>query len=240
MTSRRPGTLGRRRFAGSGALSLLAAIGQVESGLLAGHSIDAGHRAVPPVLGPVLDGVSTAAISDTDGGRLDGNRRWDRAVGPMQFIPGTWAAFGVDADGDGRADPQDVYDAAAAGDYLCARGRDLALASGAQSAILAHNRSASYLSTVLAWQGRFAATGRGTLPTANGMVRTARGDWLSSMFLALSRPRARIGAHRPWPPCRPPAPTPLPPKPARRPAMRRSARPVAEVAGAEPTARWRQ
>ena len=111
-------------------ISLLAAIGQVESGSLAGRSLDNAHRAVPPVLGPVLDGGGTAAISDTDGGRLDGDSRWDRAVGPMQFIPGSWAAFGVDGDGDGRADPQNVYDAtAAAASYLCAGGRDLALAS---------------------------------------------------------------------------------------------------------------
>ena len=141
-------------------VSLLAAIGQVESGSLAGRSIDAAHRAVPPVLGPVLDGVSTAAIRDTDGGRLDGNSVWDRALGPMQFIPGTWAAFGVDADGDGLADPQDVFDAAAAAaGYLCARDRDLALTSGLQSAILAYNHSASYLATVLAWQLRLAVFG---------------------------------------------------------------------------------
>ena len=37
-------------------LSLLAAIGQVESGNLAGQRIDAQHRVVPGVLGPVLNG----------------------------------------------------------------------------------------------------------------------------------------------------------------------------------------
>ena len=100
-----------------------------------------------------------AAIRDTDGGRLDGNSRWDRAVGPMQFIPGTWAAFGVDGDGDGRADPQNVYDAtASAAGYLCAGGRDLALASGLRSAILSYNHSTAYLATVLHWQQRFSPT----------------------------------------------------------------------------------
>src|SRR5665647_3417182 len=145
-------------------VSLLAAIGQVESGSLAGRSLDATHRAVPPVLGPLLDGVGTAAISDTDGGRLDGNSHWDRAVGPMQFIPGTWAAFGVDGDGDGRVDPQNVYDAAAsAAGYLCAGGRDLALPSGLRSAILAYNHSTAYLATVLAWQQRFEGSSVGTI-----------------------------------------------------------------------------
>jgi hypothetical protein len=145
-------------------VSLLAAIGQVESGSLAGRSLDAAHRAVPPVLGPVLDGVGAAAIRDTDGGRLDGNAVWDRAVGPMQFIPSTWAAFGVDGDGDGRADPQDVYDAtASAAGYLCAGGRDLALPSGLRSAILAYNHSTAYLATVLAWQQRFTGSSVGTI-----------------------------------------------------------------------------
>jgi membrane-bound lytic murein transglycosylase B len=47
-------------------------------------------------------------------------------MGPMQFIPGTWRLFGVDGDGDGVADPQDVEDASAAtAAYLCYGGRDL-------------------------------------------------------------------------------------------------------------------
>lgn len=154
-------------------VSLLAAIGQVESGSLAGRSLDATHRAVPPVLGPVLDGVSTAAISDTDGGRLDSNPRWDRAVGPMQFIPGSWAVFGVDADANGRADPQNVFDAAAAAaGYLCHGGRDLLLAPDLRSAILAYNHSTAYLATVLAWQHRFAASGSGATLVINEMPST--------------------------------------------------------------------
>jgi hypothetical protein len=68
-------------------VSLLAAIGQVESGSLANLPLDARHRT--SVLGPVLDGNHVAAVRDTDQGRYDGNRTWDRAVGPMQFIPST-------------------------------------------------------------------------------------------------------------------------------------------------------
>ncbi|GAB3589700.1 hypothetical protein GCM10027446_02810 [Angustibacter peucedani] len=141
-------------------VSLLAGIGQVESGSLAGRSLDAAHRAVPPVLGPVLDGSRTAAVRDSDGGRLDGDVRWDRAVGPMQFIPGTWARYGQDADHDGVADPQDVDDAAAAAaTYLCAGGRDLATAAGLRAAVLSYNHSDAYLAVVLAWQQRFAVDG---------------------------------------------------------------------------------
>jgi len=144
-------------------ISLLAAIGQLESGSLAGRSIDAAHRAQPPVLGPVLDGVSFAAIRDSDGGRLDGNAVWDRAVGPMQFIPGTWATFGVDGDGNGQADPQNVYDAtASAARYLCAGGRDLAVAPDLQSAILSYNHSTAYLSGVLAAMRGFGGPDGGT------------------------------------------------------------------------------
>ncbi|MGW3232943.1 lytic transglycosylase domain-containing protein, partial [Kitasatospora sp. NPDC001095] len=106
---------------------LLAAIGQVESGQANGGQVDAAGTTLTPILGPALDGNGFAAIADTDGGRYDGDARWDRAVGPMQFIPSTWASWGVDANGDGKADPNNVFDATeTAGRYLCAGGRDLA------------------------------------------------------------------------------------------------------------------
>lgn len=41
------------------------------------------------------------------------------AIGPFQFLPSTWKAYGVDANGDGVADPWNVEDAAhAAARYL--------------------------------------------------------------------------------------------------------------------------
>ena len=83
-------------------------------------------------------------MADTDGGRLDGDTTWDRAVGPMQFLPSTWRTFGVDGDGDGVADPQDVEDASAStAAYLCYGGRDLP-AGGLRTAILSYNHSAAY------------------------------------------------------------------------------------------------
>jgi len=149
-------------------VSLLAAIGQVESGNLAGRRLDAANRVRPAILGPVLDGDGTRAIADTDAGRWDGNRRWDRALGPLQFIPTSWREVGVDLDGDGIRDPQDLDDAAgAAMVYLCAGGRDLATEAGLRAAILSYNHSTAYLRLVLAWKAAFDSvdlTGWGVAP----------------------------------------------------------------------------
>ncbi|HET7659859.1 MAG TPA: lytic murein transglycosylase [Oryzihumus sp.] len=141
-------------------VTLLEAVGQVESGSLAGRAIDADGRVRPAVVGPALDGAAFAAVRDTDGGRWDADPIWDRAVGPMQFIPGTWLSAGVDADGDGRADPQDVDDAAAsAAAYLCSHGRDLARTADLRDAVLAYNHSVDYLTTVLGWMRTFGEHG---------------------------------------------------------------------------------
>lgn len=130
--------------------ALLMAIGEVESSSLRGRRLDTDHDVVPPVVGPALAGGRFAAIRDTDGGRLDGDPVWDRAVGPMQFIPGTWRLWGADGNGDGVADPQNVEDAAlAAGRYLCAGGRDLSRPADLEAAILSYNHSRQYLAAVL-------------------------------------------------------------------------------------------
>ncbi len=139
-------------------VSLLAAIGQVESGNLAGHAIDAQNRVSPRILGPVLDGGGVASVEDTDNGRWDGDEHWDRALGPMQFVPASWRVVGLDLDEDGIRDPQDVFDAAgAAMVYLCASGRDLSTAKDLDAAVLAYNHSAKYLHVVLAWKTVFDA-----------------------------------------------------------------------------------
>ncbi|HEU5454059.1 MAG TPA: lytic transglycosylase domain-containing protein, partial [Nocardioides sp.] len=142
-------------------VSLLAAIGQVESGNLAGRRLDRDHRPDPPVLGPVLNGTGGfAAIADTDGGEWDGDKAWDRAVGPLQFIPSTWRLAGVDLDGDGERNPQDIDDAAgAAMVYLCAGGADLSTEDDLRAAIFAYNHSDSYVELVLAWKDTFDTQG---------------------------------------------------------------------------------
>ena len=77
--------------------SLLAGIGRVESnhGRYGGSQVYADGSTSPHIVGLALNGAgNVASISDTDGGRLDGDTTWDRAVGPMQFIPSTWAVVG--------------------------------------------------------------------------------------------------------------------------------------------------
>jgi len=142
---------------------LLAAIGRVESdhGRQAGSLLSADGVARPAILGPLLDGRNgTRHIVDTDGGLFDGNTRVDRAVGPMQFIPSTWMVVGVDADGDGRRNPQDIDDAAlGAAVYLCSGSADLSTASGAASAVYRYNRSPAYVDLVTSIAREYSSAG---------------------------------------------------------------------------------
>ncbi|NEC65460.1 lytic murein transglycosylase [Streptomyces sp. SID9727] len=145
---------------------LLAAIGKVESGQARGGRVDAQGTTLSPILGPALDGNGFALIKDTDNGAYDGDRTHDRAVGPMQFIPSTWATWGQDGNGDGRKDPNNVYDAAlAAGRYLCAGDRDLSTATDLDRAVLSYNHSDVYLRTVRSW---FTYYNRGTHEVPDG------------------------------------------------------------------------
>lgn len=133
---------------------LLAGIGHTESGHAESGRLYADGTTRGRILGPVLDGTlaDNAIITDTDHGAYDGDPIYDRAVGPMQFIPSTWAHWGADGNHDGKKDPNNVYDATlAAGRYLCADGRNLATLPGLQAAVLAYNHSQPYLDTVLAW-----------------------------------------------------------------------------------------
>jgi Transglycosylase SLT domain len=132
----------------------LAGIGFVESdNALSGGSAnpDWNGIAFPPILGPVLNGTDGfAAVPDTDHGALDGDPVWDRAVGPMQFLPSTWARYAADGDHDGVANPQDISDATlAAANYLCATGPDLNRPQPLIRAIYAYNHSYAYVRAVL-------------------------------------------------------------------------------------------
>jgi len=130
----------------------LAGIAHIESnhGRFGGRALQPDGRSSSPIIGIPLDGgPAVQAIGDTDGGALDGDPVWDRAVGPFQFIPSTWAKWRADGNGDRVADPQSIDDAAvAAGRYLCAGGRNLSDGASWWRAILSYNNSDAYVQSV--------------------------------------------------------------------------------------------
>lgn len=132
---------------------LIAAIGRIESdhGRFGGNVLNDDGVATPGIYGVALNGKNnTKAISDTDAGVYDNDPVWDRAVGPMQFIPSTWQVVGVDADDDASRNPQDIDDAAlAAAVYLCSGEGDLSTVTGQRAAVYRYNHSQAYVDLVL-------------------------------------------------------------------------------------------
>jgi membrane-bound lytic murein transglycosylase B len=159
--------------------SVLAGIGRIESN----HGRHLGEMArfsptgdvTPTILGPVLNGSGgTAAIRDTDSGRWDGDFVWDRAVGPMQFIPSTWQSLGKDGNGDDLANPNNLFDAAvSAAGYLCLNSPGpMTDDTNLRNAIYAYNHSWEYVSAVITWanfyQQRAGLGSLATVPVAVG------------------------------------------------------------------------
>ncbi len=112
--------------------------------------------AIPPFLLPIYQAAGRAygipwqvlaAINEveTDYGR-DLSLSSAGAEGWMQFLPSSWATYGVDANGDGYADPYNPADA------IFAAARYLKAAGGARhidAAIFAYNHSQSYVASVV-------------------------------------------------------------------------------------------
>ena len=123
----------------------LAAIGWAESdhGRHDGSAITASGVVEPGILGESIG-------ADTDGGTIDGDRQRDRAVGPLQFIPDTWARWGADGDADRVSDPHDIDDAAlTAARYLCAASGGMTGARGWDAGIAAYNSDPAYRDRVV-------------------------------------------------------------------------------------------
>jgi membrane-bound lytic murein transglycosylase B len=143
----------------------LAGIGRAESnhGRYGGRILDQTGTVSPPIIGVQLNGNGFAAIGDSDDGLLDGDTEWDRAVGVMQFIPGTWKGYAEDGNGDGVTDPQNVYDAAlAAGNLLCANARpDMKSPEGRRTAFMRYNNSSEYVDFVETRGKEYEAIGAG-------------------------------------------------------------------------------
>jgi membrane-bound lytic murein transglycosylase B len=132
---------------------LIAAIGRVESdhGRYGGNTLTSDGVSKPGIYGIELNGKNgTQAVNDTDGGQLDRDTVFDRAVGPMQFIPSTWQVVKVDADGDGQRNPQDIDDASlATAVYLCSGKDNLSNRQGQEAAVYRYNHSRDYVNLVL-------------------------------------------------------------------------------------------
>lgn len=142
----------------------LAGIGWVEShhGTIGGRALLEDGRSSELVLGPALNGQGFAAIRSTrESARWHGDRTWEHAVGPLQFIASTWERWGTDGDGDGVADPTDLDDAAlSAGRYLCADGHDLATGAGWGRAVHSYNHDNAYVLNVLSAANTYAERAR--------------------------------------------------------------------------------
>jgi hypothetical protein len=134
--------------------ALLAGIGRVESdhGRFGGAVFNADGTTTPKIIGPALDGKTWDYVpAPANGLALDGDAVYAHALGPMQFIPQTWAGYGADENGDGVADVFNIHDAAlGAARYLCAAGGDLRTSAGQKQAVLTYNHSDEYLNLVLA------------------------------------------------------------------------------------------
>ncbi|MEU0537043.1 lytic transglycosylase domain-containing protein [Amycolatopsis tolypomycina] len=171
--------------------ALIASIGRIESNHARGGYVDAAGTTREPILGPQLNGQGNfAAIPDTDGGLLDTDPVWDRAVGPTQFIPGTWKGYASDGNGDGKSDPNNIFDAAlATGRYLCSGGFDLAKPDQLRGAIYRYNNSDTYVNTVILWADAY----------RNGIMQ------VPDSTVPIGAPNAALA---PAPPSVPPPPVP--------------------------------
>ncbi len=133
--------------------TLVAAVGQVVTGHgTAGDSaLDRKGVMRPKYAGKALRGRDGRRVPDSDAGRLDGDGRFDRPVGPLQLSPATWAVVGVDSDGDGKRNPHDIDDAAlAVSVLLCSGAEDLRRRPGRVDAVRRINDDRSFIETVLA------------------------------------------------------------------------------------------
>ena len=163
--------------------NLLAGIGRIESMHANGGATDSRGTAVRPIYGPALDGTlpgNEVIVQSRNADRVT----YARAMGPMQFLPGTWSRYASDGDGDGKAEVQNVFDSTlAAARYLCSGGLNLRDQSQVMAAILRYNNSMAYARNVLGWAAAY-ATGvvpvdlppiTGSVPALTGVVSPITG-----------------------------------------------------------------
>lgn len=136
--------------------NLLAGIGRIESMHASGGATDVNGTAVQPILGPALDGTlpgNEVIVQSRNNDRIT----YARAMGPMQFLPGTWSRYASDGNGDGKAEVQNLFDATlAAARYLCSGGLSMRDQGQVMTAILRYNNSVAYARNVLGWAAAYA------------------------------------------------------------------------------------
>lgn len=82
------------------------------------------------------------------------------AEGPMQFMPGTFARYGTDGDGDGSADPWNPADAIhSAAVYLCVNGAGLQTPEAERRSLLRYNNAGWYVDLVQSAETQIIAAG---------------------------------------------------------------------------------
>jgi hypothetical protein len=132
-----------------------------------------------------LDWTVLAAIHKVETGFGTGRATSSAgAQGPMQFMPATFATYGIDGNGDGRADINGVEDAVfSAANLLCANGAgDPARLA---TAIWNYNHSQTYVNEVLTLASNY-----GVISLPNGVAHAAANDLLGNPRVVLT-PNAR-------------------------------------------------
>ena len=152
-----------------------------------------------------------------DGGDLDGDDIYDRAVGPMQIIPSTWDDIGVDANEDDRSDPNNIFDAAwGAGIYLCNGDVDLTKPGQLARAVRRYNHTDEYVRVVLELASAYDS---GELEPSPGVDPASLGETpmdpvVFEDFEYVDPAPYLDDDFDPSPPAPPPARAPAPPPPA--------------------------
>ena len=110
-----------------------------------------------------------AAIGQVESGHgANTSSSYAGAQGPMQFMPATFASYGVDGDDDGDVDIQDPADAVfSAAHYLCANGAGRSDAATAR-AVWHYNHADWYVDLVLRLAAQYAERGAGDRPDRGG------------------------------------------------------------------------
>ncbi len=176
---------------GGGTVAVVLAVGGTVDGVGCKRTQSGSLRDVPPELVPIFERAAgeyelgaggaavLAAINFTEttwGSNLGPSSAG--AVGWMQFLPSTWETYGVDANGDGKRDPDDPEDAIhAAARYLRASGAP----DDWKGAIFAYNHSDDYVEKVLGHAREFSAGGK-----AKGVVGALTGGLAGGLAGALA------------------------------------------------------